>query len=116
MEIKISEGRYTAAKYGDFEYVSGIDEIRQRVEMKLSTKKGSFLPLPQYGSRLYQLSSIKPSKRESAARQFVCQALADEKNIDLLSLKIIYEDREKAMLELVFQYKGESSFEIFTRI
>ena len=116
MEMKTARGSYVPGKQGDFEYVSGIEEIRQRVERKLQTVKGEFLPQPEFGSRLNLLSQIKPAKREAAARQYIYEALAEERDIELSSLALVYEQDAVLRLEMGFDYKGGKGFEIFTRI
>ena len=112
MELKLIDGRYVRGEFQGFAVVDGIDEIMQRVRMKLVVKKGSFMPLPEYGSRLHTLSAVKPSLRESAARQFVSEALADESALSLESLELIYEEDGTAMLLLSFVYNGDVRFEV----
>ena len=71
MEIKLTDGKYTLGDYLAPNELEELDEILQRVIMKLKVRRGSFLPLPDYGSRLHLLSKAKPSSRETAARQYV---------------------------------------------
>jgi len=55
----------------------------QRALMRISARRGSFLLLPDYGSRLYTLSRLKPGERSAAARQYVIEALEAEPQISV---------------------------------
>ena len=78
MELKLENGRYVPGAAGGLETVSGREETLQRILMRLQAKKGAFPPLPDYGSRLHTLGTVKPSAREAAAKQFVFEALEGE--------------------------------------
>jgi hypothetical protein len=89
MEIAIRDGRYTASGTGGLDTVTGLAELAQRVTMKLAARRGGFAPLPSFGSRLYTLAgAVKPSERETAARQFVAEALADEQGLSISALTV----------------------------
>ena len=107
MDILIKNGDYEPGACGGVKTVSGADELAQRVMMKLSCKRGHFWPKPDYGSRLYQLTgSERPSERESAVRQYVTEALADEPGVQLSSVELLYEDRDILHLKLGFDCTG----------
>lgn len=87
MELKLENGKYTAVSRGGLEFVSGAEELRQRIEMKLTARRGGFALMPEFGSRLYLLPTVKPSQREAAARQYIAEALSDEDvSIDRITL------------------------------
>ena len=46
MELELKNGRYVTAD-GAPATVSGAEELRQRILMKLCARRGSFLPLPE---------------------------------------------------------------------
>lgn len=82
MELKLENGRYQASKYGGLETVSGGEELCQRIVMKLTARRGAFLPLPDYGSRLHTLlSSVRAAERETAAGLLAAEALSDEPGV-----------------------------------
>lgn len=109
MDIKINGGDYEACAGGGVKTVGGIEELAQRVTMKLTAKRGHFWPKPDYGSRLYMLTgSERPSDRESAVRQYVAEALRDEVGVRLRSVEISTEDRDRLCLRLAFEYTGET--------
>ena len=89
MEIALEGGRYTAAKTGGLETVTGTDELAQRLLMKLTARRGGFAPMPSYGSRLYTLAgAVKPKERLTAARQFVAEALEEESGVEVNGIEI----------------------------
>jgi phage baseplate assembly protein W len=107
LELKLENGSYVPGGARGLEQVDGAEELLQRIEMKLRTKRGSFYPLPEYGSRLYTLHSIKPSLRENAAKQFILEALADEPQLALESLDLGTKGDGEMRLDAVFSYDGE---------
>jgi phage baseplate assembly protein W len=100
----LENGRYVPDDYLRLRQVSGSDELLQRVLMKLKAPRGAFHPLPDYGSRLYSLFAVKAGKRHSAARDFVQEALSDEKGLELESLELSYPDRDDMRITAVFSY------------
>lgn len=88
MELKLTDGKYTLGTYLAPVELEELDELLQRVIMKLKVRRGTFLPQPDYGSRLHLLSRTKPSNRETAARQYVLEALADETELELSALEL----------------------------
>lgn len=116
MELRLSEGKYVMGKYRDFEHVDGTQEVLQRVMMKLKTRRGDYLPMPAYGSRLHMLSGIKPSQLKTNAKQFVQEALADESELELLELELTQMKNDEIKLELSFAYKGDIRLEAETII
>jgi len=111
MELKMLNGDYVKNVYHDLESVSGIEETAQRIMMKLKGRRGGFALLPEYGSRLYALSNLRPAQRETIARQYIAEALEGE-NAILEDIRI-HEDGEKLNLELLFRL-GRETFNITT--
>lgn len=88
MELKLIDGDYVPFKNGGLQSVSGVDETAQRIVMKLSAKRGHYLPMPEFGSLLHTLSQYKPSLQKVAAIGFVKDCLADEPELVLRDLKL----------------------------
>ena len=107
MELKLTDGNYSARLGGGFVSVSGADELAQRVEMKLRARRGGFPLMPNFGSRLYSLSTVKPSDREAAARQFVAEALSDEPGLTLEELNISF-NNDTMLLDMQFSYSDDT--------
>lgn len=116
MEIKLENGNYVPGKYSGLTTVSGDEETAQRIAMKLTARRGGFAPLPDYGSRLYTLPAVKPSERQTAARQFIAEALSGETDAALSALSIS-QGNGTLSLSLTFQVGGgtvdlETAFEV----
>ena len=86
MEIRLDNGEYVTDDLGMTQRVTGNEEILQRVMMRLRARRGAFWPDRDYGSRLWTLGRIPKSQRPNAARQFAAEALADEKDVELLDV------------------------------
>lgn len=107
MELKLVNGDYVpVSEYGiGFETITDIDELMQRVLFKLNIRRGSFPLIPKLGSDLWLLYKEKKSNRRSAAYQYICQALEDEKELNVDDVTVSdTEDRLKIDVEL--SYKG----------
>lgn len=86
MELKLENGQYVTDHSGKPETVSGWAALLQRAQMRLAAKRGSFLPDPEYGSRLYRLGTLKASQRASAARLYAAEALKEEPELRIGSV------------------------------
>ncbi len=107
MELLLSNGDYQKNMYHDLESVSGIDELAQRITMRLMARRGAFSILPEYGSELYKLNSLKTGDREVAAKSYIAKALENE-NVSIENVKISgMDDSVKVELEL---RSGDSFF------
>lgn len=78
MELKLRNGDYQADGAGALVRAQGQDALLERVRFLLTARRGGFAPLPRVGSRLHLLWREKPSLRETAARQYVAEALEGE--------------------------------------
>ena len=116
MELKLENGRYLPARFVGLERTGGTQELLQRVLMKLKARRGGFFPLPNYGSRLYTLGSVKAAMRETAAKQFVQEALADEPELFLDSLELAFGKEGEILIFADFTYNGETKLSVNTRI
>ncbi len=108
MELRLKDGKYDSIG-ARLCTVSGAEELAQRVMMKLAARRGSFWPLPDYGSRLYRLvSGERPKDRELAVRQYVAEALSDESGVTLTDVQISYTSDDTMRLRLYFSWSGGS--------
>ena len=53
----------------------------QRMLMKLTARRGQFLFMENFGSRLWTLDRLRPAERQAAAEQYVLEALRDESGL-----------------------------------
>ena len=107
MELKLQNGAYLMNAGGGFRTVSGTEELVQRALMRLAARRGGFYPMPDYGSRLHTLCSLKPSERSAAARQFAVEALAEEPRITVGEVEYVPGTEGSAQLNLELICAGE---------
>lgn len=81
MELKLQNGDYLSDGAGGLRQVEGAEALLQRVGLKLSARRGAFPFMEQFGSRLWRLGQLPAKERESAAKQYVVEALEDEANL-----------------------------------
>ena len=84
--------------------VSGTEALLQRVLMKLTARRGEFLFMENFGSRLWQLSRVNPAARKTAAVQYAAEALEGE-NISVED--VLVEDGGNGVLTLQVYLKAE---------
>lgn len=112
MELKLIDGKYTAAVGGGLKCVGGAQELAQRAAMKLSARKGSFWPCPSYGSELYRLlCGERPENMEAAVRRYAAEALADEPYLGIGSIELASLGTDGLRITLHLTYTG-GSFEL----
>ena len=78
MELKLRDGDYVPDGIGGLCRVDGSGALLQRTLFKLTARRGMFPFLEKLGSRLWQLGEVPPGRRQSAAAQYVAEALAEE--------------------------------------
>lgn len=114
MELKLSRGRYVISDTGAIESVSGQEEKLQRIMCRLSARRGGFYPMPEFGSRLHTLASMKPSARSAAARQFVHEALAGEDDVEIVSVDCSNTGEDSLLIRLGLNIGGNGTELTFT--
>lgn len=100
MELELLDGQYVTGENKAPIEVNGTEELAQRIARKLQVRRGAFLPLPEFGSRLHLLGRVRPSEREAAAQQYVREALSDEEGLSLESLTLCEGADGDALLRL----------------
>ena len=78
MEQKLRNGDYVPDGVGGLARVEGREALLQRVLFKLTARRGQFPFLEDLGSRLWLLGQTPAARRQTAAEQYVAEALADE--------------------------------------
>ena len=87
MELKFVDGKYVPGAYGGLEPVRGRDELLQRALMRLSAARGGFVLMPEFGSSLHTLFSVKKSQRAAQAHRMVYEALAPETELEVTDVE-----------------------------
>ncbi len=112
MELKFDGGGYVKSGYGGFVTVSGRDEQLQRALMRLSARRGCFFPLPDFGSELHTLFSMKKSQRAAAARRMVYEALEPEPEIAAAEVDYRETGDGTAVVTVMLELSGGGSGEV----
>ena len=92
-------------KDGHIVYLSGGEAVLNRVLFLLTARRGSFPFLPELGSRLHLLARAKPGQWESLARLYVTEALAKEKDLAVLDVRV-RRDGERLWVETDLEWQG----------
>jgi phage gp46-like protein len=74
----ISSGDYVLDPLGRYQKVSDVEATKQRVYIRLKTRRRSFVFDPSLGSRLHELGSAKRSEHETLAKVYAAEALKPE--------------------------------------
>ena len=88
MAAKLRDGDYIADGLGGVVRTEGTEALLQRVLFRLTARRGRFPILPELGSRLWRLGSIPPPQRQSAAVQYVTEALSEETGLRVASVAL----------------------------
>lgn len=106
MELELKNGDYVPDGVGGLRRVNGREELLQRVLFKLTARRGMFLFREELGSRLWRLGRLPASQRQSAAAQYVAEALADEKGLTVEAVELLDPAEGIAPLKVVLAYGG----------
>ena len=110
MELKIKDRDYVSDGAGALVRASGREELLERVLYKLSVRRGSF-PL---ASELHLLWREKGERRETAAKRYVAEALAEEAGVTVSGVSL-EQKGDLLLLRAALLYEGET-LEVSVRI
>ena len=78
MGLSLRNGDYVPDGTGGLRRTEGREALLEQVLFRLTARRGTFPFLPELGSRLWQLGQLPAARRQSAAEQYVAEALAAE--------------------------------------
>ena len=81
MGLSLRNGDYVPDGTGGLRRTEGREALLEQVLFRLTARRGTFPFLPELGSRLWQLGQLPAARRQSAAEQYVAEALAAEQVI-----------------------------------
>lgn len=107
-ELKIRDGDYVAGGEGP-ESLTGSEALLQRLLFRLTARREGFLFLPDMGSRLYALGQVRRGQRAAAAKQYVTEALREERDVTVTDVSY-REETEGGLgtVRVALRYQGES--------
>ena len=106
MALAIRNGDYVSDGAAGLCRVWGQDALLQRVLFRLTARRGSFPFWEELGSRLWQLGQLPASARQTAAKQYVTEALTEETGLVVESVTLTEADG-RAALTAELTYEGE---------
>ena len=78
MGLCLKNGDYVPDHHGGLRRAEGQEALLERVLFRLAARRGTFPFLPALGSRLWKLGQVPGAERQSAAEQYVVEALEEE--------------------------------------
>ena len=107
MELELQNGDYMRTGGGRLRQVTGQEALLQRVLFRLTARRGTFPFWETLGSRLWQLGRVPSGARLSAVRQYVAEALAEERGVTVENVSLSERDG-RGFLTVELTWKGES--------
>ncbi len=101
------DGDYVPDGMGGLTALSGGEEVLARVLYRLTARRGALPFLPNLGSRLYLLPREPAARRQSAAAQYVAEALAEEE-VRVKEVSLTPETGGRVRLKALLDYRGEA--------
>ncbi len=108
MTLLLNQGDYVLSNAGTLTSLSGMEEVLQRVLIKLTARRGGFPLLPELGSQLYLLLRQSPASRETLAKQYIQEALADEPELTITGVTLTPLDRERLQISVALNWQGQA--------
>ncbi len=109
MDFNISNGDYNLTPSGHIERVSGDEDIKQRILIRLVIRKGSFVYDEDLGSELYKLYREKRSNIPNMAKQYVIDALEPETDISVQDVSVIWMSSNEIQISIeVLDFEGNT--------
>lgn len=106
MELKLRNGDYVPDGVGGLRAVHGQEALLQRILYRLTARRGQFPFCETLGSRLWQLGSLPAAQRQSAAKQFVAEALAEE-DVQVRAVALSQNENGTADLRAELDWQGQ---------
>ena len=107
MELQLTHGDYVSDGAGGVRHVAGNEALLQRVLFRLTARRGAFPFCESLGSQLWKLGQVPAAKRQSAAKQYVAEALAEETGVQVERVELV-ETGCTATLEVDLLYGNET--------
>lgn len=109
MELELHNGDYVRAGGGGLRRVAGQEALLQRALFRLTARRGTFPFWETLGSQLWQLGRLPSGTRLSAARQYVAEALAEERDLTVENVFLSeYDGRGYLTVDLTWEGKALS--------
>ena len=93
---------------GGLRRTEGREALLEQVLFRLTARRGTFPFLPELGSRLWQLGQLPAARRQSAAEQYVAEALAAEPGLTVEQVILTESGGGRAQVTVGLTWQGEA--------
>lgn len=108
MGLCLRNGDYVLDGTGGLRRAEGQEALLERVLFRLTARRGTFPFLPELGSRLWQLGQIPLTQRQSAAEQYVTEALEGETGLEVERVDLAESASGQAQVTAELTWRGET--------
>ncbi len=110
MDYQIDKRDLVKKGLGDVKMVMGQEAVKQRLLLRLTIEKGTFIYDESLGSHLKELHRAKPQQVNALADLYVREALAVEKDITVEQVALQWRSRKSILLTVYYQWRGMEDF------
>ena len=107
MGLCLRDGDYVPDGRGGLRRAEGREALLDRALFRLTARRGTFPFLPELGSRLWQLGQVPADGRQSAAEQYVAEALAGEAGLSVEEVTVTERGGGRADVTAELTWQGE---------
>ena len=108
MGLSLRNGDYVPDGTGGLRRAEGQAALLERVLFRLTARRGTFPFLPELGSRLWQLGRMSAVQRQSAAEQYVAEALAEEPGLTVDQVTLTESGGGRTRVTASLTWRGEA--------
>ena len=108
MGLCLRSGDYVPDGTGGLRRADGQEALLERVLFRLTARRGTFPFLPEMGSRLWRLGQLPAAQRQSAAEQYVAEALAPEEGLTVDQVTLAESGGGRARVTASMTWRGDS--------
>ena len=107
MGLSLRNGDYVPDGTGGLRRAEGQAALLERVLFRLTARRGTFPFLPELGSRLWQLGRLSAAQRQSAAEQYVAEALAQGPRLTVEQVDLTEPGGGRAQVTASMTWRGD---------
>ena len=107
MGLCLRDGDYVPDGRGGLRRAEGREALLERALLRQTARRGTYPFLPELGSRLWQLGQVPADGRQSAAEQYVAEALAGEAGLSVEEVTVAERGGGRADVTAELTWQGE---------
>ena len=107
MGLSLRNVDYVPDGTGGLRRADGQEALLERVLFRLTARRGTFPFLPEMGSWLWRLGQLPAAQRQSAAEQYVAEALAPEEGLAVDQVTLTESGGGRAQVTASMTWRGD---------